>query len=294
MEIGVATGPVSTWTANIMADTTSAPSRTAVLCFSTDAPFSCPEAPSFCPGADRCLQNSIATSRRCASAQGRLNRRVVFLAAASERRGARCRRFRLIAPGYAESDLSWTADRATGIIFRDGEKRRSERDSLSPGASEHRALPGAVDDRSWRASGPNWTPSTRSPTAPGFVWRLQTEDGNAMAIRPFRRAHGDQHVGWDRQGAPAVVYSEPRRAAARSQAVVRAYGGPILALWWIPAGHIPTVEEAKQRLEWLKERAERVQTPLRSGHRFLRRTRSRAMSLAWTRDSASGRRKIQQ
>jgi hypothetical protein len=30
--------------------------------------------------------------------------------------------------------------------------------------------------------------------------------------------------------------------------------GPILALWWIPAGHVPTVDEAKQRLQWLKER----------------------------------------
>ena len=29
--------------------------------------------------------------------------------------------------------------------------------------------------------------------------------------------------------------------------------GPILALWWIPVGHIPTVLEARQRLEYLKE-----------------------------------------
>jgi hypothetical protein len=30
--------------------------------------------------------------------------------------------------------------------------------------------------------------------------------------------------------------------------------GPILALWWIPAGHIPTVAEAKERLQTLEER----------------------------------------
>jgi len=30
--------------------------------------------------------------------------------------------------------------------------------------------------------------------------------------------------------------------------------GPILALWWVPAGHIPTVAEAKERLQILKER----------------------------------------
>jgi hypothetical protein len=30
--------------------------------------------------------------------------------------------------------------------------------------------------------------------------------------------------------------------------------GPILALWWVPAGHIPTVDEAIDRLRILKER----------------------------------------
>jgi hypothetical protein len=29
---------------------------------------------------------------------------------------------------------------------------------------------------------------------------------------------------------------------------------PMLVLWWIPAGHIPTVEEAKTRLQMLEER----------------------------------------
>jgi hypothetical protein len=27
-----------------------------------------------------------------------------------------------------------------------------------------------------------------------------------------------------------------------------------VALWWVPAGHIPTIEEARQRLAWLDER----------------------------------------
>jgi Domain of unknown function (DUF3291) len=31
-------------------------------------------------------------------------------------------------------------------------------------------------------------------------------------------------------------------------------GGPTLVLWWILAGHIPTIEEAKERLRILKER----------------------------------------
>ena len=30
--------------------------------------------------------------------------------------------------------------------------------------------------------------------------------------------------------------------------------GPILVLWWVPAGHVPTVAEAQERLQLLKER----------------------------------------
>jgi hypothetical protein len=29
--------------------------------------------------------------------------------------------------------------------------------------------------------------------------------------------------------------------------------GPHLAMWWIPAGLLPTVDEAKQRLAYLRE-----------------------------------------
>jgi hypothetical protein len=30
--------------------------------------------------------------------------------------------------------------------------------------------------------------------------------------------------------------------------------GPTVVLWWIPAGHLPTIEEAKERLALLKAR----------------------------------------
>ncbi len=34
------------------------------------------------------------------------------------------------------------------------------------------------------------------------------------------------------------------------------FDGPYMALWWIPQGHIPTVEEAKTRLEHLRMHGE--------------------------------------
>ncbi len=34
------------------------------------------------------------------------------------------------------------------------------------------------------------------------------------------------------------------------------FDGVFLALWWIPAGHIPTIEEAKERLASLGTRSD--------------------------------------
>ena len=34
------------------------------------------------------------------------------------------------------------------------------------------------------------------------------------------------------------------------------FDGPYMALWWVEAGHIPTVEEAKERLDHLRKHGE--------------------------------------
>ena len=34
------------------------------------------------------------------------------------------------------------------------------------------------------------------------------------------------------------------------------FGGMYMALWWVNAGHIPSIAEAKQRLEYLQENGE--------------------------------------
>ena len=93
--------------------------------------------------------------------------------------------------------------------------------------------------------------------SPGFVWRLQTEDGNAMAIRPFadERMAINMSVWESLEALQQFVYKSAHVASLRDrQQWFEPIEGPILALWWIPAGHVPTVDEAKQRLQWLKER----------------------------------------
>jgi hypothetical protein len=93
--------------------------------------------------------------------------------------------------------------------------------------------------------------------SPGFVWRLQTEDGNATAIRPFvddERMAINMSVWESLEALQQYVYKSAHVGPLRDRKQwFEPVDGPILALWWIPAGHIPTVEEAKDRLNHLKE-----------------------------------------
>jgi uncharacterized protein DUF3291 len=94
--------------------------------------------------------------------------------------------------------------------------------------------------------------------SPGFVWRLQTEEGNATAIRPYA---GDDRMAinmsvWESlESLRNYVYQSAHVGPLRDRKQwFEPLDGPILALWWIPAGHIPTVAEAIERLEILKAR----------------------------------------
>jgi len=90
--------------------------------------------------------------------------------------------------------------------------------------------------------------------SPGFVWRLQTEAGDATAIRPFDddRVMVNLSV-WE--SLPALwdfVYLSRHLDLARRRREWFERIDPYLALWWVPAGVVPTVEEAKARLERLR------------------------------------------
>jgi hypothetical protein len=90
--------------------------------------------------------------------------------------------------------------------------------------------------------------------SPGFVWRLQDDSGAATSIRAF--------------DDPLMIVNltvwesiETLRAYAYRSSHVEFFrrrrewfvplDGPSLVLWWLPAGHRPSVEEAKARLERL-------------------------------------------
>jgi Domain of unknown function (DUF3291) len=90
---------------------------------------------------------------------------------------------------------------------------------------------------------------------PGFVWRLQTEDGDATAIRPFddERIMVNLSVWESLEALRTFVYaSRHLDVLRRRREWFHRMADPFLALWWLPAGSVPTVAQAKERLELLR------------------------------------------
>jgi hypothetical protein len=93
--------------------------------------------------------------------------------------------------------------------------------------------------------------------SPGFVWRLQTEDGDATAIRPFddERTMVNMSVWRSLPDLRRFVYSERAHLdVMRRRREWFERMDVYLVLWWVPAGHLPAIEEAKERLALLRER----------------------------------------
>jgi hypothetical protein len=91
-------------------------------------------------------------------------------------------------------------------------------------------------------------------TSPGFVWRLQTEDGDATGIRAFGddRLIVNMSVWESLEALRAFVYSN--RAHLEVLRRRREWFDRLrlhVALWWVPAGHRPTVAEAEERMALL-------------------------------------------
>jgi hypothetical protein len=90
--------------------------------------------------------------------------------------------------------------------------------------------------------------------SPGFVWRLQTPEGNATYLRPYDddRILFNLSVWKSIDELKRYVYYTAHVEAFRNrQAWFEQFSGAYLALWWIPEGHLPGIDEAKKRLAHL-------------------------------------------
>ena len=92
--------------------------------------------------------------------------------------------------------------------------------------------------------------------SPGFVWRLQSDSGDATSIK----AYDDEMIiinltVWESQEAlrDFVYKSDHYRFLRERKRWFEKFDGPYYTMWWIPAGHIPSPEESRQRLEHYRE-----------------------------------------
>jgi hypothetical protein len=91
--------------------------------------------------------------------------------------------------------------------------------------------------------------------SPGFVWRLQSAQGNATYLRPYNdeRILFNMSVWETMEHLRYYVYRTTHAQLIRQRREwFEAFAGVYLALWWVPANHTPSVDEAKKRLAHLE------------------------------------------
>jgi hypothetical protein len=92
--------------------------------------------------------------------------------------------------------------------------------------------------------------------APGFVWRLVGDGANDATA--LRTPLGDDvlvnmSVWEDRDALWQYVYRSGHLDVLRRRAEwFQPPRAPFQVMWWIPAGHLPTVDEAVERLHLLR------------------------------------------
>lgn len=93
--------------------------------------------------------------------------------------------------------------------------------------------------------------------SPGFVWRLTGEGNDATGIRPWG---DDPNLAinmsvWESvEALAAFVYrNRDHRGVMRRRREWFEEMPVYMALWWIPAGTLPTIEDAKARLALLEQ-----------------------------------------
>ncbi|WP_328968535.1 DUF3291 domain-containing protein [Streptomyces sp. NBC_00239] len=92
--------------------------------------------------------------------------------------------------------------------------------------------------------------------ADGFVWRLQSESGDATDYRVLDddKMMINMSVWRDADSLTAFMYQGlHRELLARRREWFEHLKEAVTALWWVPAGHRPTVAEAEQRVLHLRE-----------------------------------------
>lgn len=100
------------------------------------------------------------------------------------------------------------------------------------------------------------TINTLAEQSEGFVWRLKSDEGNATSYNPY---HDDRiiinfSVWQSTDDLKNFVYKSAHTAVMKDRKKwFENFGQPYYVLWNIPAGYIPSLDEAVERLASLQQ-----------------------------------------
>ena len=98
--------------------------------------------------------------------------------------------------------------------------------------------------------------NTLAESSRGFVWRLKSDGGNATGIRASDDPNFIVNMSvWESVEAlfEFVYRSMHTKVMVRRREWFQKPDQAFQVLWWVPAGHAPTVQEALERLEHLRK-----------------------------------------
>ena len=89
----------------------------------------------------------------------------------------------------------------------------------------------------------------------GFRWRLETDEGNATSLRPFSDdVIVNMSVWRDLDALRNYVHHSAHTEIMKRRREWFAHAPQAYAvLWWVPSGHRPSLSEAANRLERLRQ-----------------------------------------
>lgn len=96
-------------------------------------------------------------------------------------------------------------------------------------------------------------------SSPGFVWRFQDEPGNAPGLSTFDDPHLLINLSvWEtvEQLRDFMFNSLHLDYLKRKKAWFEKLPEASFVMWWVAEGHVPTLQEAQQRLEQLRREGE--------------------------------------
>lgn len=99
-------------------------------------------------------------------------------------------------------------------------------------------------------------------SSPGFVWRLQTEDGDATSLRVFDDDMLIVNISmWESvEALKHYVYKTMHTDfLRRKREWFEKMSEHHFVMWWVPVDHRPTIEEAKARLAHLRKHGDTAQ-----------------------------------